>query len=129
MTRKLVGYSTVGTNNKEKAEEFYNAIFSFIDAERFSDPTDDRITFWMRDGGKEFVLAIAVPYNGETASSGNGSMTGISLDSQEEVKQMYAKAIELGAQDEGEPGMRGGTFYGAYVRDLDGNKLVFFHFS
>ena len=55
MTRKLVGYSTVGTNNKEKAEEFYNAIFSFIDAERFSDPTDDRITFWMRDGGKEFL--------------------------------------------------------------------------
>ena len=32
MTRKLVGYSTVGTNNKEKAEEFYNAIFSPIDA-------------------------------------------------------------------------------------------------
>ena len=28
MTRKLVGYSTVGTNNKEKAEEFYNAIFT-----------------------------------------------------------------------------------------------------
>ena len=54
---------------------------------------------------------------------------GTEVTSQEEVKEMYAKAIELGAQDEGEPGMRGGTFYGAYVRDLDGNKLVFFHFG
>ncbi|GIS75618.1 MAG: hypothetical protein CM1200mP12_13370 [Gammaproteobacteria bacterium] len=52
-------------------------------------------------------------------------MTGITLDSTEEVDAMYAKAIELGASDEGEPGQRVPTFYGAYVRDLDGNKLVF----
>ena len=28
--------------------------------------------------------------------------------------------------DEGEPGERMPTFYGGYVRDLDGNKLCFF---
>jgi len=28
--------------------------------------------------------------------------------------------------DEGAPGDRGGGFYGAYFRDLDGNKLVVF---
>ena len=52
-------------------------------------------------------------------------MTGITLDSTEGVDAMYSKAIELGATDEGEPGQRVPTFYGAYVRDLDGNKLVF----
>jgi predicted lactoylglutathione lyase len=40
---------------------------------------------------------------------------------------MYAKAMELGATDEGEPGERiPDVFYGGYVRDPDGNKLCFF---
>jgi predicted lactoylglutathione lyase len=43
------------------------------------------------------------------------------------VDTLYAKAIELGASCEGEPGERIPGFYGAYFRDLDGNKLVFFH--
>ena len=30
----------------------------------------------------------------------------------------------LGAKDEGAPGLRGDDFYGAYFRDLDGNKFV-----
>ena len=34
--------------------------------------------------------------------------------------------MELGATDEGPPGERIPTFYGAYIRDLDGNKLVFY---
>ena len=35
-------------------------------------------------------------------------------------------ALELGATDEGAPGERiPKVFYGAYVRDLDGNKLCF----
>ena len=36
------------------------------------------------------------------------------------------KALELGATDDGPPGERLPIFYGAYVRDLDGNKLCFF---
>ena len=38
-----------------------------------------------------------------------------------------AKALELGGMCEGAPGLRGAegdqAFYGAYFRDLDGNKL------
>ena len=40
---------------------------------------------------------------------------------------MHAKALSLGGKDEGAPGLRGDTFYGAYFRDLDGNKFVAFH--
>jgi len=51
------------------------------------------------------------------------------LDTKEAVDEMYAKAISLGAKDDGEPGQRAGAFYGAYVYDLDGNKLTFFNFD
>ena len=49
---------------------------------------------------------------------------GLSLD---EFFELTLKALELGATDEGPPGDRiPNVFYGAYVRDLDGNKLCFF---
>ena len=46
------------------------------------------------------------------------------------VDEVHAKALELGGTDEGAPGVRGDegpqAFYGAYFRDLDGNKLAAF---
>ena len=33
--------------------------------------------------------------------------------------------IEAGGKDDGSPEQKVETFYGGYVRDLDGNKLVF----
>ncbi|MGE3917416.1 MAG: VOC family protein, partial [Hyphomicrobiaceae bacterium] len=47
------------------------------------------------------------------------------------VDAIHAKALALGGNDEGKPGLRGPNgpqaFYGAYFRDLDGNKLCAFH--
>lgn len=37
-----------------------------------------------------------------------------------------AKAIEVGATSEGEPGPRTPTFYGCYLRDPDGNMFAFY---
>jgi hypothetical protein len=34
------------------------------------------------------------------------------------------RAVAFHGADEGAPGPRGGSFYGAYFRDLDGNKLA-----
>ena len=50
-------------------------------------------------------------------------MIGLSLSSQDQVKALHARALALGSKDEGAPGDRGGGFYGAYFRDLDGNKI------
>jgi predicted lactoylglutathione lyase len=53
-------------------------------------------------------------------------MVAILCDSPARVDQVYSKAIELGAKDEGPAGPRGDTFYAGYFRDLDGNKLCAF---
>ena len=73
-------------------------------------------------------IGIIKPYDGKAATPGNGAMVAIAVDSQAKVKALYDKAMKLGAKDEGAPGLRWGTFYAAYFRDLDGNKLNFFHF-
>ena len=83
MATKLKHYSTLGTNDKEAAENFYNELLSLINAIKF--PANDRITMWLSPEDNSVILAIAVPYNGEQASSGNGTMKGIALDSKEEA--------------------------------------------
>lgn len=51
-------------------------------------------------------------------------MVALAVDSAELVNKLHAKALELGAIDEGAPGPRGEDgFYAGYFRDLDGNKL------
>ena len=51
-------------------------------------------------------------------------------DNRAKVDAIHAKALELGGTCEGPPGLRGDegdqAFYGAYFRDLDGNKLAAF---
>ena len=56
-------------------------------------------------------------------------MVALVVDSNDKVDRIYAKALELGATDEGPAGPRGDTFYAGYFRDLDGNKLNVFCFN
>ena len=57
-------------------------------------------------------------------------MTALAAGSRANVDKLHAKALELGGTCEGPPGVRGEegpqAFYGAYFRDLDGNKLAAF---
>ena len=80
------------------------------------------MTFWQFD---DFAFAVALPFDGEAATNGNGTMIGFDVGSIEEVKRLYKKAIELGGICEGEPSQKGPRFSG-YVRDLDKNKLCFY---
>ncbi|MDX1650326.1 MAG: VOC family protein, partial [Myxococcota bacterium] len=75
---------------------------------------------------KEPMLAVCIPYDEKPHERGNGWMVAIPGGSREGVNRLHARALELGATDEGAPGERiPDVFYGAYVRDPDGNKLCF----
>jgi predicted lactoylglutathione lyase len=87
--------------------------------------TMDRIQGYGSAGGGA-MLAICKPYDGEPATVGNGVMISLASPSRELVDKTHATALANGAADEGAPGLRGETFYGAYFRDLDGNKLCVF---
>jgi len=106
-----------------KAESFYGALLGEMGATQLFG--QDRIKFY-GTGMDSAMLAICIPYDEQTQACGNGNMIAINAGSREVVDKLYAKAIELGASDEGEPGERLPVFYGAYVRDADGNKLCFY---
>lgn len=122
----MLGYVSLGTNDFERARDFYDALLSTVGAKRVWD--DDSFVAWSNAaaGG----LAIAKPYDGKPATVGNGVMAAIAAPDRATVDKIYEKAVALGAADEGGPGLRGGddsTFYAAYFRDLDGNKLNAFY--
>ena len=72
------------------------------------------------------MIALCQPYDEQPATSGNGTMFGIPAPSHELVGAVHAAAIAAGGVCEGEPGARTDTFYGAYFRDPDGNKICVF---
>jgi predicted lactoylglutathione lyase len=121
----MIGYVTLGTNDIARAGKFYDALLGDMGAKRGME--NERFIAWMVDP-KVPALAVIKPFDGKPATVGNGVMISLAAGSRDKVNALHAKAMSLGGKDEGAPGPRGdGGFYGAYCRDLDGNKLCFFH--
>ena len=119
----MKGYVTLGTNDLDSAARFYEQLFESIGVKR--ERETPRAVYFGGDSGTELV--VITPADGQSATAGNGTMVALRIDNQEQIRKLHALAIALGGMDEGAPGPRGtGTFWGAYFRDLDGNKLVFF---
>lgn len=123
----MISYATLGTSDLAKAVTFYEALLGDFGAKKLLDA--GRIVF-LGESMASPMLALCVPYNEEPAHPGNGTMLAFAPGSKEAVDALYAKAIELGATCDGEPGQRvPGMFYGCYVKDADGNKICFNHFG
>ena len=116
----MIGYVTLGTNDLARASKFYDALLAEIGGKRALE--SDRFVSWSA-GEHTPGLGVIKPFDGKTATGGNGTMVALVVDSREKVDALYNKAMKLGAKDEGPPGLRWGNFYVGYFRDLDGNKM------
>lgn len=118
----MFSHVTVGTNDLAKAGAFYDAVFEALGMSRgFEGKTF--ISYGERSGGRFFVMS---PFNGEPATVGNGVHAAFRAADRVSVDAFHAAALANGGSDEGAPGLRPhyhADYYGAYVRDPDGNKL------
>jgi catechol 2,3-dioxygenase-like lactoylglutathione lyase family enzyme len=120
----MLGYATVGTNNLDRATSFYDEIFKVLGAKRVLE--FERGVYY---GTDSMQLGVLTPANGERATVGNGTMVALQAITRSLVDEVHATALRRGGANEGDPGIRGDSsdgFYGAYFRDLDGNKLCVF---
>lgn len=116
----------VGVDDFPRALAFYSAILpilgwrlKFVEAER-------PWAGWQPEGSDRPLFLIGAPYDGRPASPGNGQMVAFLAASRATVDRFYAAALAEGAIGEGAPGLRPeyhALYYGAYLRDPDGNKL------
>ena len=116
----MIGYVTLGTNDRDKAATFYDALCGELGVGRMME-NDQFIAWGKPDGGAG--IGITRPFDGQPASTGNGVMVAFEAKDEAQVKRLYELALSHGGADEGPPGDRGGGFYAGYFRDPDGNKL------
>jgi catechol 2,3-dioxygenase-like lactoylglutathione lyase family enzyme len=124
-----LNYVMLGSNDVIKARAYYDAVLPLIGGTVVADYMPHTFCYQLRGGGR---IWVARPYNRETAAPGNGNTVGLLCASKDEVDAVHAAALANGASNEGDPGPRpqyGPDVYGAYVRDLDGNKMSFVYFG
>jgi predicted lactoylglutathione lyase len=116
----VIGYTTLGTNDIQRAARFYDTLLAEFGAKRAMEM--ESFIAWGAAPGAP-MLAVIKPFDKKPATVGNGVMVALAAKSKAQVDAIHRKALELGGKDEGAPGPRGDNFYGGYFRDLDGNKL------
>jgi predicted lactoylglutathione lyase len=73
-----------------------------------------------------------MPVEGQPASVGNGVHIAFAAETRTMVDEFYRAALANGGSDAGPPGLRpeyDASYYGAFVRDPDGNKIEAVTFS
>ncbi len=118
----MIGYATIGASDLAKSVAFYQDVLGPLGPQMMD--FSDRMK--VITGGNGAMLGICTPYDEKDPAPGNGNMIAIAANDRDQVQAMYDKAISLGATDEGAPGERAPTFFGAYFRDFDGNKVCLF---
>jgi predicted lactoylglutathione lyase len=116
----MIGYVTLGTNDMARAAAFYDALGKELGTSRMME--NEQFIAWGTPGGGAGI-GLTKPFDGKTATVGNGVMVALQAKDVAHVDRIYQCALKNGGTDEGAPGKRGEGFYAAYFRDPDGNKL------
>ena len=113
---------TVGTNDLNRARQFYDAVLAPLGYKRVKD-LGDRGSCW---GATSEEFIVLTPADGKAATAANGGTVSFQAPSRAAVDAFHKAALAAGAKDEGAVGPRGfwPNAYAGYCRDLDGNKLA-----
>jgi catechol 2,3-dioxygenase-like lactoylglutathione lyase family enzyme len=124
MEDMMLHHVSVGVKDVERAAKFYDPVLKALGYKRVLDfsphaigygETKDRAEFW-----------IGKPHDGGIPSGGNGAHFGFVAKTKAAVNKFHEAALKAGGSNNGEPGPRpdyGFAYYGAFIYDLDGNKI------
>jgi catechol 2,3-dioxygenase-like lactoylglutathione lyase family enzyme len=132
MARNTISHVSVGVSSIGTARVFYGAALKplGITEQYVVDLGSGPIAVAYGDGYPE--LWVQLPENRKPAVPGNGVHIALAARSKKEVDAFHAAALKAGGSDAGAPGVRphyGPDYYGAFVRDPDGNKIEAVHMA
>ena len=119
----MFSHVTIGTNDLAKARSLYDGVTTALGLVRHAEFPN--AVGYGPNGGRP-QLWVLNPIDKKAASTGNGITIGIEAANRAAVDAAHKAGIAAGGKDEGAPGLRPHyhpNYYGAYLRDTDGNKL------
>ncbi len=118
----MLHHVSVGVSDVGRAIRFYDAALGALGYKRVM----EFMPFAVAYGDSAPSFWVQLPSDQKAASSGNGTHIGFNAKNQAAVRAFHDAALKEGGADEGAPGPRpeySPNYYGAFVRDLDGNKI------
>ncbi|KQY75049.1 MULTISPECIES: VOC family protein [unclassified Ensifer] len=124
----MFSHVTVGCSDLDRASVFYDAVLAPLGLVRRTITPDGGPAgaCWIAPGQALPRFYVYEPFDRKPASVGNGSMVAFLAPTPAAVDQAHTAGLAAGGTDEGVPGPRqhyGDGYYGAYLRDPDGNKV------
>jgi catechol 2,3-dioxygenase-like lactoylglutathione lyase family enzyme len=118
----MLHHVSVGVRDVARAAQFYDPVLATLGYKRVM----EFMPYGIGYGETQPVFWVQLPSDQQPSSVGNGVHVGFVARSKESIHGFHRAALGAGGTNEGDPGPRpdyGPTYYGAFVRDLDGNKL------
>ncbi len=123
----MLHHVSLGTRDADRAAAFYDPVLAVLGMRRLN----------LRDGSVDYgtstlFFSLERPSDGNPASVGNGVHVAFAAEDRAMVDAFYRAALANGGADAGPPGLRpeyDAHYYGAFVRDPDGNKIEAVTFS
>lgn len=118
----MLHHVSVGVADVERAARFYDAVLATLGYKRIM----EYLPYALAYGEDSPSFWVGLPHDQQSASPGNGTHIGFSAKTRNAVDKFFHAALANGGTDNGAPGPRpdyGPDYYGAFVIDLDGNKI------
>ena len=117
----MIHHVSVGTSDLRASRAFYDPVMAHLGF-RLLDGTGGAADYGIGDA----LFSVEAPVDGAPATAGNGSHIAFVARDRTMVDQFHRLALANGGTDAGAPGLRPAydtNYYGAFVRDPDGNKI------
>jgi catechol 2,3-dioxygenase-like lactoylglutathione lyase family enzyme len=118
----MLHHVSVGVADVARAAQFYDPVLRALGYKRVL----EFLPYGIGYGDKLPQFWVQLPYDQRAASAGNGVHVAFNAASEAMVRAFHRAALEAGGTDDGAPGPRpdyGPEYFGAFARDLDGNKI------
>ena len=118
----MLHHVSVGVADVVRAGGFYDRVLATVGLRRVM----EFLPYAVGYGDKHPSYWVQLPHDRNPASIGNGVHICFAAPSRNAVQAFHAAALANGGTDDGAPGPRpdyGPDYYGAFVRDPDGNKI------
>jgi len=120
----MLHHVSVGVRDVARAARFYDPVLKALGYRRVMDYSPHAIAYGESKDRPEFWVGL--PHDQKLPSGGNGTHIAFAAKGKAAVDKFHAAAMAAGGSNNGEPGPRpdyGPGYYGAFVYDLDGNKV------